>query len=233
MTKQASNLDELAASISSCRSCDRLVAWREAAAKQARHVGDPDEYWARGVPGFGDPLARVMILGLAPAAHGANRTGRLFTGDRSGDFLFAALHRAGLANQAESKSLRDGLVLSDVFISAAVRCAPPDNQPTRDERDACSSFFRDEIALLPNLKVILVLGAFAFEALLREGGVLPADRAKRPKFGHGQSLIASTSGRELRIVASYHPSQRNVFTGLLTAAMFDEVLAAVSQHLSA
>ena len=174
-----------------------------------------------------------MILGLAPAAHGANRTGRLFTGDRSGDFLFAALHRAGLANQPESTGLNDGLVLSDVFISAAVRCAPPDNQPTREERDACSPYFRNEIALLENLEVILVLGAFAFDALLREGAVTLTETATRPKFAHAKWFSAQASGRELDVVSSYHPSQRNVFTGLLTAEMFNEVFASIATRLSA
>jgi uracil-DNA glycosylase family 4 len=233
MAQLASSLEELAQAISTCRKCARLVTWRESASTQARHIGDPDAYWARAVPGFGDPTARLLILGLAPAAHGANRTGRLFTGDRSGDFLFAALHRAGLANQPESTGLNDGLVLSDVFISAAVRCAPPDNQPTREERDACSPYFRNEIALLENLEVILVLGAFAFDALLREGAVTLTETATRPKFAHAKWFSAQASGRELDVVSSYHPSQRNVFTGLLTAEMFNEVFASIATRLSA
>lgn len=232
MANPASSLEELSEEIASCRRCARLVTWREGASAQARHVGDPDEYWARAVPGFGDPTARLLVLGLAPAAHGANRTGRLFTGDRSGDFLFAALHRAGLANQAESAHLADGLTLHDVFISAAVRCAPPDNKPTREERDACSPFFRNEIDLLPNLEIILVLGAFAFDALLHEGGLSVPATEKRQKFAHGQWLRASVQGRDLAVVASYHPSQRNVFTGLLTAEMFDDVLREIAAGLT-
>lgn len=227
-----SSLEELAQEISTCARCARLVAWRESASSHPRHIGDPAAYWARAVPGFGDPAARLLILGLAPAAHGANRTGRLFTGDRSGDFLFAALHRAGLANQPDSTDIDDGLKLADVFISAAVRCAPPDNQPTREERDACSPYFRSEIALLENLSVILVLGAFAFDALVREGDVTITETSTRPKFAHAKWFTATAGGREIDVVSSYHPSQRNVFTGLLTAEMFDDVLESIASRLS-
>ena len=184
------------------------------------------------MPGFGDPRAHLLVVGLAPAAHGGNRTGRVFTGDASGDFLFAALHRAGLANQAESAHLGDGLELADVFISAAVRCAPPDNKPTRQERDACAPYFRNEIDLLAKLEVILVLGAFAFDALFQDKSVQLSQAGARPKFGHGNRFAATANGRELAVVSSYHPSQRNVFTGLLTAAMFDEVLADIAGGLS-
>lgn len=232
MAELTDSLEELATEISCCRRCERLVTWREGASTQARHIGEPGNYWARAVPGFGDPSARLLILGLAPAAHGANRTGRLFTGDRSGDFLFAALHRAGLASQAESSSADDGLVLRDVFVSAAVRCAPPDNKPTREERNACSPFFRREIAILTNLKTVLVLGAFAFDTLLDQSGMATIGTQKRPKFGHGRWIHMSADGRELAVVTSYHPSQRNVFTGLLTAEMFDGVIAQIVAELN-
>ncbi len=197
------------------------MAWREAAAGNppARFRGET--YWARPVPGFGDPAARILLLGLAPAKDGGNRTGRVFTGDRSGDFLFAALHRAGLANQPESHHGGDGLALRGAYVAAAVRCAPPANRPLPDERDRCAPFLRRELALLVELRVIVALGRFAWEAALRAlgagGSALPQPR---PRFGHGAEAAAGT----FTLLGTYHPSQQNTFTGRLTPAMLDAVL---------
>lgn len=181
-----------------------------------------ESYWGRGVPGFGDPRARVLVLGLAPAAHGANRTGRVFTGDRSGDWLYASMHRTGFANQATSVAADDGLELSGAYVSAAVRCAPPENKPTREERDACLPFFVRELELLGDVQVIVTLGAFAYEALwmgLRADGVsLPRPR---PKFTHGLEVATERA----TIVGCFHPSQQNTFTGKLTEPMIDAVFA--------
>lgn len=221
----------LADEIAGCRACERLVTWRESAPAHPRHVGDPVRYWARPVPGFGDPLAKLMIVGLAPAAHGANRTGRMFTGDRSGDFLFAALHRAGLANQPTSSRANDGLVLRGVYVTAAVRCAPPDNQPTSQERACCAPFLARELAALSALRVVLALGAFAMEALLRDGHLRVDERVRRPKFAHGLEVAAHTSAGPVTLITAYHPSQRNVFTGLLTPEMFDDVVRRATERL--
>jgi uracil-DNA glycosylase len=231
MPSAAENLDELAVEISDCHACERLVAWREAAPSHPRSVGDPSRYWARPVPGFGDANAELLVVGLAPAAHGANRTGRMFTGDRSGDFLFAALHRAGLANQAESSSRSDGLRLERTYVTAAVRCAPPDNQPTNDERACCAHFLVREFSILSRVRVVFALGAFAFEALLRDGPLELAGGVRRPKFAHGLELAATSDFGDVTLVTSYHPSQRNVFTGLLTPTMFDLVLERAVAHL--
>jgi uracil-DNA glycosylase len=182
-----------------------------------------ETYWARPIPGFGDPAARILVLGLAPAAQGANRTGRVFTGDRSGDFLFAALHRAGLANQPTSVHAGDGLRLHDAWITAAVRCAPPANKPTPAERDTCLPWSVAELAHLPNLAVVVCLGAFAWDAALRlrAAAGAPAPRP-RPRFGHGTLF---DDGGWLPLLGSFHPSQQNTFTGRLTPAMLDDVLA--------
>jgi uracil-DNA glycosylase family 4 len=203
-----------------CRACPRLVEWREQVAREKRASFRGDDYWGRPVPGFGDPGARVLIAGLAPAAHGANRTGRVFTGDRSGDFLYASLHRAGFANQPTSVSADDGLELHDAYISAAVRCAPPANKPTPEERDRCLPFLARELALLTELRVIVVLGAFAYEALGRvlaaAGTPLPVPR---PKFGHAVEVPTARAV----VLGCYHPSQQNTFTGKLTEPMIDAV----------
>jgi uracil-DNA glycosylase family 4 len=205
-----------------CSVCPRLVAWRERVAyeKVARFRGC--EYWGRPVPGFGDPHGPIVIVGLAPGAHGANRTGRMFTGDRSGEFLFAALHRAGLANQGLSRALEDGLTLRGVYIVAALRCAPPGNAPTPLELARCSSFLDRELDLLPCVRVVLTLGAIAWRAYLdhraRRGEVLPRPR---PVFAHGARLALD---RRL-LLGSYHVSQQNTQTGRLTPAMFDTILA--------
>lgn len=200
----------------SCRLCPRLVDWREQVAAEKRAAYRDEVYWGKGVPGFGDPLARILVVGLAPAAHGANRTGRVFTGDRSGDFLFAALHRVGLANQPEATHRGDGLALTDVFVTAPVKCAPPANKPTPQERTNCRSFFEREVAALSRVRVVVVLGQIGYQATAQEFGLSP-----RPKFGHGVEALLP-DGRT--ILCSYHVSQQNTFTGRLTEPMFDAVL---------
>jgi uracil-DNA glycosylase len=214
----------LSEEVVACRRCPRLVDWRERIARERRAAFAGEEYWGRALPGFGDPAARVLVFGLAPAAHGANRTGRMFTGDRSGDFLFAALSRAGFANQPTSRSREDGLALSDVWITAAVRCAPPANRPTPAERDACLPWSVRETALLGNARVLLCLGAFAWDAALRLTTALAGPGASlprpRPRFGHGAEL----AGERYTLIGCYHPSQQNTFTGRLTERMIDTVL---------
>ena len=215
-------MDSLAADITSCRRCARLVRCREAAAAEPpkRFVGRP--YWARPITGFGDPSARLLVLGLAPAAHGGNRTGRVFTGDRSGDWLYGALHRAGFANQAASTGRDDGLALADAYVSVVVRCAPPDNHPTPKERDRCVKFLARELALLPRIQAILALGAFAWDGFLIAARSLGHATPKpRPKFGHG----AETRVGPWTMIGSYHVSQQNTFTGRLTEPMLDAVFA--------
>lgn len=216
------DVDSLAAlhtEVAACDACPRLVEWRTQVATEKRAAYRAEEYWGRGVPGFGDVRARVLVLGLAPAAHGANRTGRVFTGDRSGDWLFRALHRAGLANQPTSQSRDDGLRLHDVWVTAAVKCAPPANRPLPTESAACLPFLRREVALLTALQVVVCLGGFAYEVACAELGVAP-----RPRFGHGVEAVAANG---LTLVCSYHPSQQNTFTGRLTEPMFDAVFARV------
>jgi uracil-DNA glycosylase family 4 len=213
------SFDAVEAEVVSCRRCPRLVAWREEVARVKRASFAGEDYWGRPLPGFGDPAARVLVLGLAPAAHGGNRTGRIFTGDRSGDWLFAALWRAGFANQPTSVARDDGLALSDCFITAAVRCAPPANRPLPAERDNCLPYLERELALLARLRVVVCLGGFAWDAALRVVGRPPL--RPRPKFGHGATVEV---GR-LKLIGSYHPSQQNTFTGRLTEAMMDEVFA--------
>jgi uracil-DNA glycosylase family 4 len=210
----------LAAEIAACRQCPRLVAWRESAAANPPARFAHERYWARPLPGFGDADARVMFVGLAPAAHGGNRTGRLFTGDRSGDFLFASLHRTGFSNQPESISVDDGLLLTDSFISAVARCAPPDNKPTPQERSACLPYLIRELRLLTRLRVIVALGSFAWDGALlalRDPGFLASPR---PAFGH----LAEVSVGPFTLLGSYHPSQQNTFTGRLTPPMLDAVM---------
>jgi uracil-DNA glycosylase len=211
--------DDLAAlerRITDCRLCPRLVAWREQVAREKRAAYANEEYWGRPLPGFGDPQARVFVLGLAPAAHGGNRTGRIFTGDRSGDWLFASLYRTGYANQPESIRAGDGLRLTDMWIAAAVRCAPPANKPLPSERDNCLPYAAAELELMPQVEVVVALGAFAWDAALRlHGGVRP-----RPRFGH-LAQAALPGGRVL--LGCFHPSQQNTFTGKLTEPMLDAV----------
>lgn len=213
-------------SITSCRSCPRLVRWREKVAAERRAAFRTQRYWGRPVPGFGPSDASIGIVGLAPAAHGANRTGRMFTGDRSGDVLYAALHAVGLASQPTSTHIGDGLELYGVRITAPVKCAPPENKPTPGERDTCRPWLVRELALLrPSLRVIVVLGAFGWQALLPS---LTQWRVPvpRPKFGHGTevTLPAADSGPDLRLLGCYHVSQQNTFTGKLTPAMVEDVL---------
>jgi len=215
------SLAALAKEIAACRACPRLVDWREASAANppARYRGE--RYHARPVPGFGDPGARIMLLGLAPAKDGGNRTGRVFTGDRSGDFLFAALHRAGLANQPTSTRCADGLELRGVYVAAAVRCAPPGNRPLPDERDRCAQFLQRELALLPTLRVVVALGAFAWDAALRAVEATSGSFARPlPRFAHGAEAPAGPYA----LLGTYHPSQQNTFTGRLSPEMLDTVL---------
>ncbi|HUH81252.1 MAG TPA: uracil-DNA glycosylase [Solirubrobacteraceae bacterium] len=214
----------LHADLEGCRRCPRLVEWRERVARERRAAFADEHYWGRPVPGFGDPNAPILLFGLAPAAHGANRTGRMFTGDRSGDFLFAALWRCGYANQPTSTTREDGLRLKGVWIAAAVRCAPPANRPTPQERDNCLPWSVSELGFLERVRVAICLGAFAWDAALRLNAAVseppaPAPRP-RPRFGHG----AEHEGAPLRLIGSYHPSQQNTFTGKLTPAMLDDVL---------
>ncbi len=218
--------EELAAlqrEIIACRRCPRLVEWREKVARERKAAFKDETYWGRPVPGFGDPEAKVVILGLAPAAHGANRTGRVFTGDRSGDFLFAALYRTGFANQPVSKSRDDGLRLSGVWISAAVRCAPPRNKPASTERDECLPYAARELEFLPDKQVVICLGAFAWDAALRLYEVRP-----KPRFGHG----AEHQAGGVTLLGCYHVSQQNTFTGVLTPGMLDSVLQRAGEQAS-
>jgi uracil-DNA glycosylase family 4 len=216
-----SGLEELEQQIVSCRRCPRLVAWREQVAVAKRAAFASETYWGRPIPGFGDPRATVVVLGLAPAAHGGNRTGRVFTGDRSGDWLFAGLHRAGFANQPTSRRRDDGLRLQGCWVTAAVRCAPPANKPTPAERDRCLPYAARELERLTRAKVIVALGAFAWDAALRVLTQLGLDRPRpRPRFGHGAE--ARIGGYVL--LGCFHPSQQNTFTGRLTEEMVDAVL---------
>jgi uracil-DNA glycosylase family 4 len=221
---QHAELDALDEAVSSCRRCPRLVQWREQVARERRAAFASEQYWGRPLPGFGDPAARVLVLGLAPAAHGANRTGRMFTGDRSGDFLFAALARTGFANQPTSVDRADGLALRDLRITAAVRCAPPANRPTPGERENCLPWTVREMQLLSEVRVLLCLGGFAWDAALRLIPLLGGSDAKpirpKPRFGHG----AEHAGEPYSLLGCYHPSQQNTFTGRLTAPMIDSVL---------
>jgi uracil-DNA glycosylase family 4 len=210
----------LSAEVVACRRCPRLVAWREEAAAHppARFAGE--RYWARPLPGFGDQRAHILLVGLAPAAHGGNRTGRLFSGDRSGDFLFASLHRTGFANQPTSAAPDDGLVLHDAYVTAVVRCAPPDNKPHPEERGLCLPFLAREVALLAQVRVIVTLGAYAWDGALRALASLGEETRVRPAFGH---RAEERVGRYI-LLGSYHPSQQNTFTGRLTPPMMDSVM---------
>jgi uracil-DNA glycosylase family 4 len=214
-------LEALNAEVVACRRCPRLVEWRERVAREKVARYRNEAYWGKPVPSFGDPAARILIVGLAPAAHGGNRTGRIFTGDRSGEFLFRVLYENGLSNSPVSERRDDGLVLTGVRISAIVHCAPPTNTPTPVERDACLPYLGRELVLLPDVRVILALGAFAWDGVLRALAGLghPIPRP-RPKFGHG----AEAQVDPYVLLGSFHPSQQNVFTRRLTSAMFDAVL---------
>jgi uracil-DNA glycosylase family 4 len=220
MSKSRKPMDSLAGEIHDCRLCPRLVEWREASAADPPRRFRGQDYWARPLDGFGDPAARLAIVGLAPAAHGANRTGRMFTGDRSGDWLYAALHRAGFANRPEARHRGDGLRLSGAYVTAVVRCAPPANKPTPGERDNCLPYLERELALLERCRAIVALGGFAWDGVLRaaraSGAPVPNPR---PRFGHGTE---ASLGR-WQLLGCYHPSQQNTFTGRLTEPMLDAV----------
>ena len=215
-------LSALAAEVADCRACPRLVAWREAQAAPPPKRYRDERYWARPVPGFGDPAARIVVVGLAPAAHGANRTGRMFTGDRSGDWLYGAMHRAGLASQPHSVGRGDGLTLNGAYVTAVVRCAPPANKPATDERDRCLPFLGRELEYLTEARVLLCLGGFAWDGALRSLAALGhAVPRPRPRFGHeAQAEVGAYS-----LLGSYHPSQQNTFTGRLTREMLDSAFA--------
>jgi uracil-DNA glycosylase family 4 len=215
-----SELEALHERIVACTKCPRLVAWREEVAENPPRRYAGEEYWARPLPGFGDPAARIVLVGLAPAAHGGNRTGRIFTGDRSGDWLFAALYRAGLANRPSSDHAGDGLRLRDTYVTAVNRCAPPANRPTPEERDNCLPYLVEELGLLERARVLVALGSFAWDGALRavrRRGVEPP--RPKPRFGHG----AEARVGEYTLVGCFHPSQQNTFTGKLTEAMLDDV----------
>jgi uracil-DNA glycosylase family 4 len=231
------DLHALSGAIVRCGHCPRLVAWREAVAETRirRHAGE--SYWGRPVPGFGDPAARLLLVGLAPAAHGGNRTGRVFTGDRSGDWLFRALYKAGFASQPESTGLSDGLRLADCYVTATVRCAPPDNKPSREESATCRPYLENELALLPNVRVIVALGGVAWEAVLKlpafampapTSGIAKPRKARRPRFTHGE-IVKLANG--VHLIGSYHPSQQNTFTGRLTEPMLDHVFMLARKNL--
>jgi uracil-DNA glycosylase family 4 len=217
----AEELARVTAEIVVCRACPRLVAWRERIAleKVARFAGEP--YWGRPVPAFGDPDARILVVGLAPAAHGGNRTGRIFTGDRSGDFLIASMHRAGLANQATSVARDDGLELRDVYVAAVNRCAPPSNRPTPAERDRCVPYLARELAALERVRVVVPLGSFGWDGALLACALLGVRVRPKPRFGH----LAEADVGPYRFLGSFHPSQQNTFTGKLTPEMLDAVFA--------
>ena len=221
MPDAADDLAKVDAEVAACRKCPRLVEWREQVAREKRAAFADWDYWGRPVPSFGPTDARILIVGLAPAAHGANRTGRMFTGDRSGDWLYRALHQAGLANQPASESSDDGLKLLGTRVTSVVRCAPPENKPTTAERDLCLPYLRRELAALPSLRVIVCLGAYAWDNALRELEIRP-----RPKFAHGAE-IRIPSGTI--VLGSFHPSQRNTFTGKLTEPMLAAVFARAAE----
>ena len=227
LSANAPTLDHIDARVSVCSACPRLVEWRERVALEKRAAFRDEPYWGRPIPGWGDPTARILVLGLAPAAHGGNRTGRIFTGDRSGDWLFAALHRAGYASQPTSVRAGDGQELTDVRIAAAVRCAPPANKPTPEERDTCRPWLDAELRFMrPRLRGIVVLGGFAWAALwpalVGAGYELPA---RRPAFGHQREVVLPGG---VLVLGCYHPSQQNTFTGRLTESMLDDVFDRVS-----
>jgi uracil-DNA glycosylase len=224
MTDRAA-LAALTTEIVVCRRCPRLVEWRERVAREKVARFRDETYWGRPVPGFGDPDARILLVGLAPAAHGGNRTGRVFTGDASGDFLWAALYRAGLADRLSSRRADDGLTLTEVYIAAAVRCAPPANKPTPEERDNCAPYLSRELGLLERARVLLALGAYGWDAALRAMAANGHRVPVKPRFGHG--AIAEVGA--YRLIGSYHPSQQNTFTGKLTPAMFDAVITTAKE----
>lgn len=228
------SLAQLNQQIIGCRLCPRLVEWREQVAREKVRRFADQEYWGRAVPSFGDHDARLLIVGLAPAAHGANRTGRMFTGDRSGDWLYRALHRAGFANQPTSTDRRDGLKLNDCYITAAIHCAPPENKPQPDELRNCRPFLLDEIKLLAQVRVVVGLGRLAFDtafdALVKDrDGSAQSKKTRRPKFSHGSECALTD---DLTLIGSFHPSQQNTFTGRLTEEMLDRIFQRARELIS-
>jgi uracil-DNA glycosylase family 4 len=221
MTAAVRDLTAIRRDIVACRACPRLVEWRERVARQKTTRFAEQEYWGRPVPGFGDPAARILVVGLAPAAHGGNRTGRIFTGDRSGDFLYAAVHRAGLSSRPQSASRDDGLQLWGVYVASVNRCAPPGNRPTTEERDTCLPYLVRELRALDQVRTVVALGAFAWDGVLRGFASLGHRVRPRPAFGHGTEVVIGP----YTFLGSFHPSQQNTFTGKLTPSMLDAVLA--------
>jgi uracil-DNA glycosylase family 4 len=221
MTADVRELGEIRRDIVACRACPRLVEWRERVAREKTARFADQEYWGRPVPGFGDPAARLAVVGLAPAAHGGNRTGRIFTGDRSGDFLFAALHRAGLSSRPQSVSRDDGLQLRGVYLASVNRCAPPGNRPTTEERDTCLPYLVRELRALDRVRTVAALGAFAWDGVLRAFAALGHRVRPRPTFEHGAEVVIGP----YTLLGSFHPSQQNTFTGKLTPSMLDAVVA--------
>jgi uracil-DNA glycosylase family 4 len=229
MSRCVLELEELNSRIVNCYRCPRLVAWRESVAQNPPRRFAGEKYWARPIPGFGDANARLLIIGLAPAAHGGNRTGRVFTGDRSGDWMFRALHKAGFANQPTSTHRDDGLKLKNCYISATCRCAPPDNKPLPEEIENCREYLLREMRLLPNVRVLLGLGKIGFDAAFNAARHLNytgnnASKTPRPRFSHGVEIALS---KNLVLMGTYHPSQQNTFTGKLTEPMFDAIFTRI------
>ncbi|MFQ5603184.1 MAG: uracil-DNA glycosylase [bacterium] len=226
----ASKLSQLQKEIIHCTQCPRLVDWREKVAKEKVRRFESEDYWGKPIPSFGDARARLLLVGLAPAAHGGNRTGRMFTGDRSGDWLFSALYKFGFANQSESINSEDGLALQDCYITAALHCAPPKNKPTGDEKERCFAFLKMEIFLLENVRVIVALGKIAFDTVVKYfKNCSKHEFTKPPAFAHGREMILN---EKVVLIASYHPSQQNTFTGRLTRPMFEAIFHRARQLLT-
>ena len=227
------NLSQLENAICNCKKCPRLVKWTKDVAKEKRKSYENEIYWGKPVPGFGDKKPKLLVVGLAPGAHGANRTGRIFTGDRSGEWLFRAMHKAGFANQAQSINKKDGLKLTQARVITAVRCAPPDNKPTIKERDTCNKWMDLEWKFIEkDLKVVIALGSFAWKAaidILFEQGFIPKNKVK---FSHGAKCVYLKQNQQITLLGSYHPSQQNTFTGRLTEAMLDQVFGTASKLIS-
>lgn len=220
---------QLESQIIHCIRCPRLVAWRQKVAEEKVRRYSKERYWGKPVPSFGDAEAKLLIVGLAPAAHGGNRTGRMFTGDRSGDWLYGTLHRFGFANQPDSTDMNDGLRLKNCYITAALRCAPPQNKPTSEEKNNCFPYLVQEIKLLKKVQVVMALGKIAFDAVFNAYKEIDGlNFVNRPKFGHGVEIKLNT---KITLIASYHPSQQNTFTGKLTQPMFDDVFKKVKTKL--
>lgn len=227
------NLSQLENAICNCKKCPRLVKWTKDVAKEKRKSYENEVYWGKPVPGFGDKKPKLLVVGLAPGAHGANRTGRIFTGDRSGEWLFRVMHKAGFANQAQSINKKDGLKLTQARVITAVRCAPPDNKPTIKERDTCNKWMDLEWKFIEkDLKVVIALGSFAWKAaidILLEQGFIPKNKVK---FSHGAKCVYLKQDQQITLLGSYHPSQQNTFTGRLTEAMLDQVFGTASKLIS-